>query len=137
MKLIILYDGVCGLCNRLNQFLLKRDVEDRFRFASLQSDLGRSILQRHGANPDLLDTFYVVENYDSSAERLLSRSDAALRVVDELRGAWKIFMVGKLLPHHVRDFLYNIIARNRYKVFGQYDTCLMPDARYRKKFLDV
>ena len=137
MKLIILYDGVCGLCNRLNQFLLKRDAEDRFRFASLQSDLGRSILQRHGANPDLLDTFYVVENYDSSGERLLSRSDAALRVVAELRGAWKIFMVGKLLPRSVRDFLYNIISRNRYKVFGQYDSCLMPDPTYRKKFLDV
>ena len=136
MKLLILYDGVCGLCNRMNQFLLKRDEEDRFRFASLQSDLGRNILRRHGANPDLLDTFYVVENYDSIGERLLGRSDAALRVVGELDGVWKVFTIGKLLPQFLRDFFYNVVARNRYKVFGQYDACLMPDPMYRKKFLE-
>jgi len=135
--LIILYDGVCGLCNRLNQFLLKRDRHDRFRFASLQSELGRSILQRHGTDPDLLDTFYVIENYDSSDERLLSRSDAALRVVRELGGVWKIFGIGTLLPRFIRDPLYNLIARNRYKVFGKFDSCLIPDPEYRKKFLDI
>ena len=135
--LIILYDGVCGLCNRLNQFLLKRDRHDRFRFASLQSELGRSILQRHGANPDLLDTFYVIENYDSSDERLLSRSDAALRVVRELGGVWTIFGIGALLPRFIRDLLYNSIARNRYRVFGKSETCMMPDPKYRTKFLDI
>lgn len=137
MKLIVLYDGVCGLCNRLNQFLLRRDHDDRFLFASLQSELGRTILGRHHANPDRLDTFYVVENYDASNERISGRSDAALKVVRALGGPWRVFEVGKLLPRSFRDLLYNLIARNRYKIFGQYDTCLMPDPKYRKKFLDI
>jgi len=137
LNLVILYDGVCGLCNRLNQFLLKRDHHDRFLFASLQSELGKKILKRHGANPDQLDTMYVVENYESPNERLFSRSDAAVRVVRELGGVWKFFAIGNLLPRFIRDPLYNVIARNRYKVFGKSDTCMLPDPKYRKKFLDI
>jgi predicted DCC family thiol-disulfide oxidoreductase YuxK len=136
-KVIILYDGVCGLCNRLNRFLLKRDHHDRFLFASLQSELGKRILQRHGANPDRLDTVYVVENYESPSERLFSRSDAVVHIVGELGSGWKIFSIGRFLPKSIRDFLYKVVARNRYQVFGKSDTCMMPDPKYRKKFLDI
>jgi len=133
---IILYDGVCGLCNRLVRFLLKRDIHDRIRFASLQSEFAAKVLRRHGAAPDDLDTVYVIENYETPDERLLARSDAILNVVRELGGFWKIAGWGKILPRSIRDNLYKLVARNRYRVFGKYDTCMMPEPRYRKKFLD-
>lgn len=135
--LIVLYDGVCGLCNRLNQFLLKRDHHDRFLFASLQSHLAKKILERHGADPTDLDTVYVVENYDSPSERLFKRSNAVLRALETLGGIWKLSAVGKVVPRPIRDLFYSFVAINRYRVFGKYEVCMMPDPKYRKKFLDV
>ena len=136
-NLIVLYDGVCGLCNRLNQFLLKRDHHDRLRFASLQSNLARRILERHGADPTDLDTVYVVEDYDTPSERLFMRSNAILRALEALDGIWKLSSVSKILPRPVRDLFYKVVATNRYRVFGKYEVCMMPDPKYRKKFLDV
>ncbi len=134
---IVLYDGVCGLCNRLNQFLLKRDVHDRIRFASLQSDFAAKVLRRHGADPNDLDTVYIVEDYETSGERLLARSDAILHVVPQLGGFWKVATLGKILPRPFRDLIYRLVARNRYRVFGKYETCLLPEPQHRRKFLDV
>lgn len=134
---IVLYDGVCGLCNRLNQFLLKRDTHDRFRFASLQSELAASLLKRHGANPDDLDTVYVVIDYDQPGERLLPRSDAIIYVLTQLDGIWKLAAAGSLIPKVLRDGIYNVVARNRYSVFGKSESCLLPDPKQRHKFLDV
>jgi len=136
-NLIVLYDGVCGLCNRLNQFLLKRDHHDRLLFASLQSNLARKILERHGADPTDLDTVYVVEDYDTPSERLFMRSNAILRALEALDGIWKLSSVSKILPRPVRDLFYKVVATNRYRVFGKYEVCMMPDPKYRKKFLDV
>src|SRR3989442_14533189 len=87
---IILYDGVCGLCNRFNQFVLKRDLGDRFGFASLQSDFAAKVLHRHGINPRDLDTVYLVLDYAQPGERLLARSDAALSVLQEIAGLWRV-----------------------------------------------
>ena len=134
---IVLYDGVRGLCNRLNQFILKRDTHDRFRFASLQSDLAGSLLKRHGADSKDLDTVYVVLDYNQPGERLLARSDAILHVVTQLDGIWKLAIVGRLLPRVLRDGLYKLVARNRYRVFGKHDSCMLPDPKHRHKFLDV
>jgi predicted DCC family thiol-disulfide oxidoreductase YuxK len=134
---IVLYDGVCGLCNRLVQFLLKRDSHDRFRFASLQSTLGQEILTRHGANPLDLDTFYVVLDYGQPSERLLARSDGIVYALTTLGGVWKIAGVGKLLPKAIRDRLYNFVARHRYQVFGKHESCMLPEPKQRAKFLDV
>ena len=136
-ELIVLYDGVCGLCNRLNQFLLKRDHHDRLLFASLQSDLAKKILERHGADPSDLDTVYVVEDYDSPSERLFKRSNAILRALEALGGVWKLSVISKVLPRPIRDLFYRFVAKNRYKVFGRSEVCIMPDPKYRKKFLDV
>jgi len=86
--LIVFYDGVCGLCNRLVQFLLKRDRNDRLRFASLQSEFAAKVLTRHGIDPRDLDTLHVVENYEEPSERVLNRSDAVLRAIGELGGLW-------------------------------------------------
>src|SRR5688572_6179237 len=85
---IVLYDGVCGLCNHLVQFLLKRDTHNRLRFASLQSEFSRNILKGHGADPDDLDTVYVIKAHGQPDQNLLVRSDAILYLLVELGGIW-------------------------------------------------
>ncbi|HTE88675.1 MAG TPA: DCC1-like thiol-disulfide oxidoreductase family protein, partial [Terriglobales bacterium] len=96
---IILYDGICGLCNRLNQFVLKRDRNDRFRFAALQSEFASKVLERHGVSPQVLDTVYLLLNYSQPDERLVSRSDAAVLILGELRGIWSaLASIVQLLP---------------------------------------
>ena len=135
---IILYDGVCGLCNGLVQFLLKHDKNSRLRFASLQSDFAAKVLQRHGIDPKDLDTVHVIENYEQPGERVLQRSDAILRAGRELGGFWSASAtVAKVIPRALRDVIYRFVARNRYRVFGKYDTCMLPEPNQRSRFLDV
>ena len=135
---IILYDGVCGLCNRLVQFLLKHDKEGRLRFASLQSDFAEKVLSRHGIDARDLDTVQVVENYDQPGERVLQRSDAILRAGRELGGFWSASSsIAQFVPRGLRDLVYRFVATNRYRVFGKYDTCMLPDPNQRSRFLDV
>jgi len=135
-NLIILYDGVCGLCNRLVQFVLKHDSRDQFRFASLQSDFATRV-QRHGAAPEDLDTMYVLLDQGLPAERLASRSEAAVVVLKELGGAWRVLsVVLGWLPGWLRNWGYNLVARNRYRIFGKYDSCPIPSEKDRGKFID-
>ena len=135
---IILYDGVCGLCNGLVQFLLKHDKDGRLRFASLQSDFAEKVLRRHGFDAKDLDTVHVVENYDQLGERVLQRSDAILRAGRELGGFWSASSsVARIVPRALRDLVYRLVATNRYRVFGKYDTCMLPDPSQRSRFLDV
>ena len=136
-KPIVLYDGVCGLCNRLVQFILKRDVHDRFRFASLQSEFAEELLKRHGYDSRDLDTFYLVTSHGESNERVLMRSDAILEVVATLGGVWKLAGVGAVIPKVLRDGMYSMVARNRYRVFGKSESCMLPSAEHRAKFLDM
>jgi predicted DCC family thiol-disulfide oxidoreductase YuxK len=135
---IILYDGVCGLCNRLVQFLLRHDKRGQLRFASLQSDFAAKVLLRHGLDPKDLDTFHFVENYEQQDERVFQRSDAVVRAGRELGGFWAaLAAIGGLLPRAVRDLFYRVIARNRYRVFGKFETCMLPNPEQRNRFLDV
>jgi len=134
---IVLYDGVCGLCNRLVQFLLNRDTHDRFRFASLQSEFANKVLTQHRLDPHDLDTVYVVEDYGQPDERLLARSDAILFMLKQLGGPWKVAGVGHILPKAFRDAVYKVVARNRYRVFGKHESCMLPEPKHRSKFLDV
>jgi predicted DCC family thiol-disulfide oxidoreductase YuxK len=134
----VLYDGVCGLCNRLVQFLLKHDKHDRLRFASLQSDFAARVLTRHGIDPEDLDTLHVIENYERANERVLDRSDAIVRSGYELGGLWTIgAQLGKVIPRPLRDLFYRFVARNRYRVFGKFETCMLPEPDHRRKFLDL
>jgi predicted DCC family thiol-disulfide oxidoreductase YuxK len=138
---ILLYDGVCGLCNRLVQFILQRDADAVFRFASLQSPLAERILTRHGADAGDLDTVYVVVNYDLPNEYLLPRSDAVIFILKQL-GASKHTLCRlsgfllSLIPRPLRDLAYRIVARNRYRVFGRYETCILPAPEHRGRFMD-
>jgi predicted DCC family thiol-disulfide oxidoreductase YuxK len=135
---IILYDGVCGLCNRLVQFLLQHDNEGRLRFAALQSDFAEKVLRRHGFDPKDLDTVHVIENYEQPGERVLQRSDAILRAGRELGGFWGASSsIAKVVPRPVRDLVYKLVATNRYRMFGKYDTCMLPDPNQRSRFLDI
>jgi predicted DCC family thiol-disulfide oxidoreductase YuxK len=134
---VLLYDGVCGLCNRLVQFTLRHDHRDTFRFASLQGRTAARILEQHGQSPADLDTFYVVTDFGQPEEHLLSRSDAALFVLRKLGGGWSaLAALGRVLPKLLLDAAYNLIARNRYRVFGKFDACPLPDPSDRHKFLD-
>jgi predicted DCC family thiol-disulfide oxidoreductase YuxK len=134
---IILYDGVCGLCNRLVQFVLKRDARDRFRFAALLSQFAAGILGKFGADPRDLDTVYVVLNHGHPDARLAARSDAIVLILRELGGVWKFLSFPLwLLPRWLRDWGYNLVARYRYRIFGKYDSCPLPQEKDKRKFLD-
>jgi len=134
---LILYDGVCGLCNRLNQFVLPRDSRAAFDFASIQSGAGRQLLTRFDRNPDDLTTFYVVADYRAPGPALLSKARAALFVMKTLGAPWSWLGVFGVLPNALLDAAYDLIARNRYRLFGRNESCLMPEARYKHRFIDV
>jgi len=134
---IILYDGVCGLCNRLNQLVLRRDATGRFRFASLQSGFARTALARYGKDPGDLDTLYVIADHETPAERLLAKSEAAIHVLRRLGGAWSLAGLLRLLPPGIRDRGYDLVVRNRYRLFGRYDACLLPRREDRQRFIEV
>ena len=134
---IVLYDGVCGLCNRAVQFLLKKDRHDRLQFASLQSEFAAGLLKRHGLDPKGLDTVYAVLNYGKPNETLLAKGDAFLFFAKAIGGIWNVARVGRILPRPVRNWLYDFIARHRYQVFGKSESCMLPDPKQRHKFLEV
>ncbi|HWZ46230.1 MAG TPA: DCC1-like thiol-disulfide oxidoreductase family protein [Candidatus Saccharimonadales bacterium] len=131
---ILLYDGVCGLCNQTVQTVIRRDHEEIFRFAALQSGFARTILQKHGFDPGRLDTLIVVLEYQQAGERLLVKSEAAFYIARRLRMAARMFGI---LPRFLRDLLYDVVARWRYRIWGKSDTCMVPDARQRSRFIDL
>lgn len=133
---VLLYDGVCGFCNSTVQTILKLDKKGTMRFAALQSDFAKSILQRH---PSLqgIDSIVLVEPASSDeGERVFVRSAAALRVAAYLGGPWKLLCGASIVPAPIRDFCYDMIARYRYRIFGKYDSCMIPSAATRARFID-
>ena len=134
---VLLYDGVCGLCNRLVQFIVPRDRGDAFLFAALQSDLAGTVLARHGRDAGSLDTFFVIRDFNAAGERLLERSDAALFVGKTLGRGWGFFWPMRFVPRALRDGAYRLLAWNRYRIFGRLDQCLLPSPAARHKFLDA
>jgi predicted DCC family thiol-disulfide oxidoreductase YuxK len=128
---IVLFDGVCNLCNRSVQFILKRDKRGKFRFASLQGPVGQSLLQRSGLPPDHLDSFVLVED-----NKVYTRSTGALRVLRLLGGAWSLLYILWIIPRPLRDGIYNWIAQHRYRWFGKEESCWLPKPEWRSRFLD-
>jgi len=127
---IVLYDGVCGFCNQSVQLILRNDRHGRFRFAALQSEVGQALLRRHGLPADDLDTFVLVED-----GRAYLRSTGALRVARGMGGAWRLLSVLRIVPRPLRDFAYDLFARNRYRMFGRLDACMLPPPEVRSRFL--
>ena len=128
---ILFYDGVCGLCDRLVQFVLRHDRRARFRFAALQSAVATQTLGHFGKNPDDLDTMYAF----TDDGRLLQKGRAILYVVRELGLPWSLFGVVAMLPTGVIDWFYDRVARNRYRMFGKRESCRLPSGDERARFL--
>lgn len=129
---IVFFDGVCNLCNKSVQFIIKRDKKKKFLFASLQGKQGQALLKKSNDLPsDALNSFLLLEG-----ERLYTHSTGALRVLKHLGGGWKILYSFIALPKFLRDPIYNVIARNRYKWFGKKDQCMIPEPGMRERFLD-
>ncbi len=133
---LVLYDGVCRLCNRSVQFVLERDRRARFQFASLQSATGQAMVARYGGSPEDLTTFYVVANFRTSGAHFYAKGDAALFVLHELGWPWKALLIARICPRAIRDRVYDIVARSRYRVFGRYDHCVLPRPEHRDRFID-
>jgi predicted DCC family thiol-disulfide oxidoreductase YuxK len=127
---VVLFDGVCNLCNGVVRFVIERDRAARFRFAPLQSDLGRTLRQRHGLDPDAVDTFVLID-----ADGAAIRSTAVLRILRGLGAPWRWLYPLHVLPLPLRDALYGLVARNRYRWFGRRETCPVPTPEQRSRFL--
>jgi predicted DCC family thiol-disulfide oxidoreductase YuxK len=136
-RAVVFFDGVCGFCDRLVQFVLAHDKADRFRFAALQSPYAAAILGRHGKIPTKLDTFYLVVDAGTPEERVLERARAGLRVLEMLGGIYRLAVVLRVFPTPLLNVGYDAIARVRYRLFGKLDVCRVPTAEERAKFLDA
>ena len=128
---IIVFDGKCLLCSSSVGFIVERDRAARFRFAPMQSVTGRSLLLRHGLDPEDPASLLVVEG-----ERAWSDSEAVLRVASAFGGAWRLAAVARVVPRRWRDAAYRVLARNRYRWFGRRDTCLVPTPELRARFIE-
>jgi predicted DCC family thiol-disulfide oxidoreductase YuxK len=136
-RALLLYDGVCALCNSSVKFIMKHDRLDQFRYAPLESDLGREILARFNirASPDGV---VLVTDTQQPGERIYHRSDAVAQSLQRLGASWR--MAGKLLailPHPLRDWGYGVVAHYRYRLFGRYDSCPVPSPEQRSRLLGI
>ncbi len=126
---IILFDGVCNLCNRFVQFVIERDVQAVFKFASLQSDFGQEFLQKNRLNPKEFDSIILIEE-----DTFYIESTAGLKILSELKG-FRFTRFFLSFPAFIRHFVYRCIAKNRYALFGKSDTCWIPTPELRERFL--
>ena len=129
-KAIILFDGVCNLCNSSVQFVIKHDNKNQFLFASLQSDASRKLLLQFNYENPKMKSIVLIEN-----DNVYDKSTAALRIAKKLARPWNLLYLFIILPKAFRDFFYNIIAKHRYRWFGKRDTCLPVIGKYKNRFI--
>jgi len=127
---IILFDGVCNLCNGAVQFIIRRDSKAVFRFASLQSDFAKGELERLGKSSTELDSIVFLDG------PIYQKSTAVLKIVRRLPGLWPVLLVFKIIPRFLRDWMYDRIAKNRYTIFGKSETCMIPSEELRSRFIN-
>lgn len=127
---VILFDGVCKLCNAWSNFIMRHDHRRRFRLASVQSPEGKAILAHFGYPTNHFETMLVVRN-----SRCHEKSDAFFVVMDELGFPWKLALIFKPIPRRLRNWLYDRIALNRYAIFGKYDVCSLPNPDHEERYL--
>jgi len=127
---IILFDGVCNFCNYWVNFTIDRDEKNIYKFATLQSEQGQILLQQYNLNPTKIDSFILIRG-----ENVFTKSTAALRISRTLSGPVKIIYPFIFLPKFLRDFIYGLIGKNRYKLFGKRDVCRVPSEKEKEKFL--
>lgn len=127
---LVLYDGVCGLCQRSVQTILRHDRAGRFRFAAQQSELAQGLMERHGLPPDALSTVVLIDG-----GKAYTRSDAVLRIAGKMDRPWPLLSVFRLVPRSIRDVVYRMVAGSRYRIFGRADACMLPPPEVRARFL--
>lgn len=127
---IILFDGVCNLCNTAIIFVIKRDSKDRFKFAALQSERGLELVKRYGINTEVIDSIILIEE-----GKAYVKSTAALKIARGLSGGWPLLYGFVILPESLRNWVYDWIAKNRYKWFGKRESCMIPTPELLNKFL--
>lgn len=130
-KSIILFDGVCNLCNSSVNFIIKNDKKEHFLFASLQSDAAKEILLQYGVKKITFDSILLIEN-----GKIYQKSRAALRISLNLDGAYRFIYFLNIIPKIITDWIYDIIAKNRYLWFGKKDSCMVPTENLKKRFLN-
>lgn len=128
---IIFFDGVCNLCNSSVNYVIDHDKKKKFSFASLQSDLARDLLGNLGVDSQKLESIVL-----KKGDKIYRKSSAAIEIAREMDGLWPVLYVFKLVPAFVRDFIYDFIAKNRYRWFGKQDSCRMPTPELKERFLD-
>jgi predicted DCC family thiol-disulfide oxidoreductase YuxK len=134
---VVFYDGVCGLCNRLVRFLIRRDRRRLLLFAPLQGATARQALSGRGYNLSDLDTVYVLDGWPAPAARVLTRAAAIANVLSQLGGVWS--MIAEIiarLPPPLANRAYDFVARSRYRTFGRFETCPVPRSEWRDRFLE-
>ena len=130
MKKVVIFDGICNLCSHSVQFILRHEAKPEILFASLQSTPGARLLREFNFNPDDAKTFVLI-----SGGQAYVKSTAAIRVARQLRGAWKLLAAAWFIPRPIRNYLYDVVARNRYRWFGQLDACMVPTPELANRFL--
>jgi predicted DCC family thiol-disulfide oxidoreductase YuxK len=130
MDSLILFDGVCNYCNSMVNFIIRQDKKKKFRFAALQSEAGQKILRQHGLPLHEFDSFILL-----TSGKIYQNSTAALKLYNQLPWYWKWVQAFWIFPRPFRDWIYSIIARNRYKWFGKKDQCMIPDSEVKERFL--
>ncbi len=131
-KKVLLYDGVCNLCDGFVQFVLKRDKKALYYFASLQSDIAQQLLKKHGIKNDDLSTVVLIED-----DQVFTHSDVGLRVAKDLGAFYRPLYGLRYLPKPFRDKIYDWVAANRYRFFGKKEVCMLPEPEWHSRFLDV
>jgi predicted DCC family thiol-disulfide oxidoreductase YuxK len=132
-KKIILFDGVCNLCNSSVQFIIKHDKNDVFRFVALQSELGKKIIKHIGIQDNNIDSIVLYEPEIA----YYYKSTAAIEIAKNLKGLFSFALIFKIIPEGIRDLLYEYIAKNRYKWYGKKESCMIPTDNLKAKFLSV
>lgn len=129
-KSILLFDGICNLCNASVQFILQKDHKEQFLFASLQSDAAEKLLLQYKEKKIGMDSIVLIED-----GKVYQKSAAVLKICRHLNWPWRIFLLGGYLPKSLRDNLYDLIAKNRYRWFGKQDSCTMMVPEYKNRFI--
>jgi predicted DCC family thiol-disulfide oxidoreductase YuxK len=127
---VLLFDGLCHLCDGGVRFVVAHDQAERIHFAPIQGELGRRLYAEQGLDAEAPNTMLLV-----TREQVFRASDAVIEIARRLGGAWKLAVLGKVIPKGLRDAAYSFVARNRYKWFGKHETCLMPTPELRRRML--
>ncbi len=129
-RYIVIFDGICVFCNGAVNFIINRDPGNIFAFSPMQSEVAQSLIKKHHASNEILNTLILIKK-----GRCYLRTDATLEISKDLAGYWYLLNIFKIIPRPVRDFLYTLLARNRYNLFGRLSSCMVPTENVKKRFM--